>query len=84
MGGMGLGAISGILIVTILIQLMGNITHKLKISKNFVNDSQYHVMSIVTSSQTEKMLTSKVTDFNGNFSHQQSELSGACRVNLSS
>ena len=71
---MELGAISGILIVTILIQLMGNITHKSKISKNFVNDSQYHVISIVTSYQTCRILTSKVTDFNDNFSHQQSEL----------
>jgi len=81
---MGLGAISGILIVTILIQSMGNITHQLKISKNFVNDSQYHEIFIVTNQQTEKSLTSKGTDFNDNFSHQQSELSGACRVNLSS
>ena len=81
---MGLGAIFGILIVTILIQLMGNITHKLKIAKNFMNDNQYHEISIVTNQQTEMYLTSKGTDFNDNFSYQQSELSGACRVNLSS
>jgi len=48
---MGLGAISGILIVAILIQSMRIITYQLKISKNIVNDSQYHVISIVTHQQ---------------------------------
>jgi len=63
---------------------MENITKKLKISKNFINYNQYHVISIFASEQTHQMLTSKGTDFNDNFSYQQSELSGACRVNLSS